>query len=138
MKAYGPKYWRAKALRLMSGRPWATLLIGTKTRAKQKGLAFELDDEWAAARWTGFCELTGLPFRSPEERTGSANRNRSPSIDRRDAAVGYTKANCRFVLWAVNSLKRDGTDEEMYCVAAALVKHATMLNTSIISSDRKD
>lgn len=45
----------------------------------------------------------------------------SPSIDRIVPALGYTPENCRFILWAVNAFKHDGTDDDMYRVAEALI-----------------
>ncbi len=48
----------------------------------------------------------------------------SPSIDRIDSSKGYTPDNCQFVLWAINVFKGDGTLEEMYEIATALInKH---------------
>ncbi len=99
--------------------PWVHLLASARERAKKRHLPFDLTEDWAMTRWTGDCELTQIPFRLGER--GSGPKVFSPSIDQIIAKKGYTQDNCRFVLWAINALKHDGTDEEMYLVAAALM-----------------
>lgn len=102
-------------------KPWRFLVQAARKRALMKRIPFALTNEWAEARWTGNCELTGLPFNL--EFTGkNGPMHRSPSIDRRIPSLGYIEENCRFVLHCVNSLKSSGTEEEMYEVAAALIR----------------
>jgi len=101
-------------------KPWRKLIIAAKGRAAIKNLPFDLTFEWGETRWTGFCEVSKLPF-SPRE--NSLFGAFSPSIDRIDAAKGYTQNNCRFVLMAVNGLKHTGTDATMYLIAEAIVAH---------------
>ncbi len=116
-RTYYPGYAKKK----MTAQPWSTLLTGAKRRAKIKHILFDLTPEWAAGRWTGYCELTGLPFSGPDKRVGYKNRNMSPSIDRINPAGPYTQNNCRIILWAVNCFKRDSSDTEMYEIANALI-----------------
>ncbi len=98
--------------------PWRKMVTAAKGRAKKKSLPFDLTFEWGKDRWTGFCELTGLPFASRREAPVGAF---SPSIDRIDPALGYIQSNCRFVLHGINALKSDGTDEAMYFLAESLL-----------------
>jgi hypothetical protein len=112
------KAWRHKT-RITS--PWAGLLISAKSRARMKKLTFDLTKEWAAQRWTGFCEISKLPFFL--EKRGWGPHPYSPSIDRKDREKGYTQENCQFVLWAINTIKHIGTDEEMYILAEAIIKN---------------
>lgn len=98
--------------------PWAKFLQSARQRAAKKGVPFELTPEWAAARWTGRCEITDLPFTLGRTQPGPSFW--SPSIDRIIPALGYTPTNSRFALWAVNALKHDGTDEDMIAVARAI------------------
>lgn len=107
--------WRA---RTREQRAATSLVSGAKYRAVKKNLPFDLTKEWVLSRWTGHCELSGLPFSVRYDSPGP--KFYSPSIDRIDPKLGYTQANCRVVLWAVNSLKHDGTDADMYRVAKAL------------------
>jgi hypothetical protein len=99
--------------------PWFKLLAGAKARAKKYCIPFDLTEEWAISRWTGCCELTGIPFRSDER--GSGPKSFAASVDQIEPRAGYVQSNCRFVLWAVNALKHDGNDTDMYLIAAALL-----------------
>lgn len=102
--------------------PWMKMVNAARLRAKKKNLPFDLTFEWAEQRWTGFCELTGIPF-SPRYNTSAGLF--SPSIDKIDPKKGYVQSNSRFILFAVNNLKHDGTDEAMYLVAEALIANRT-------------
>lgn len=118
---YHNDYYNAQKIKWNKNYPWRSLLRGAKSRAAKNGLLFDLDIEWAKNRWTGFCEMTGLSFSSPERRVGYKRKNFSPSIDRISCEKGYTKENCRFVLWCINAFKATGTDSEIYRVAAAML-----------------
>lgn len=99
--------------------PWKGPVDAAIRRAKERGLPCDITHEWARARWTGCCELTGLPFVIGER--GNGPRPFSASLDQIRAAKGYTTDNCRFILWCVNAFKHTGTDAEMFMVAEALL-----------------
>lgn len=99
-------------------RPWLNSLRGAKTRAKRDKLPFLLTAEWAEAKWTGRCEITGLAFSMNIRRSPHVY---SPSLDKIVPALGYTPENCRFILHGVNAMKATGTDEQMLEVAKAIV-----------------
>lgn len=101
--------------------PWLPLLTNARYRAKTSRLECDLTSEWAMSRWTGKCEITGIEFRHLTHRCGP--HVFSPSIDRIDSKQGYTKSNCRFVLWAINAMRQDGTDDDMYMIAEAMVSN---------------
>lgn len=98
--------------------PWRALVNAARTRAKNKNLEFDLDNEWGERVWTGRCAITGIEF-VPSFNGGGPNP-RSPSIDRIVNTAGYVKSNCRFVLHGVNALKANSTDEEMVTIARAI------------------
>lgn len=102
-------------------RPWVILIRGVRSRAKQRGVPFSLTKEWAEERWTGKCEITGLPF--DLGMSGSGPNTRSPSIDRIDPSKGYYPDNCRIVLHCVNALKQSEGDIEMKEVVNALYNY---------------
>ncbi len=104
--------------------PWRSLLASRQTHAKQKGLPFDLTEEWAIARWTGECEVTGIPFLLGQRGTGP--KPYSPSIDKIDPCLGYIQSNCRFVIHAVNALKGTLTDAEMIEIARAIIRKYSM------------
>lgn len=100
--------------------PWKRALINAAHRSGKKKFAFDLTREWCIERWTGKCELSGIPFVF-----GSQTRfSFSPSIDRVDSAKGYTQDNCRFILYAINSFKGVGTDEQMLEIAKSLINQS--------------
>lgn len=116
-----PGYHKAYRTKLLSKHPWKYLLTSARNRAIEKNIAFDLDDAWAKNRWTGCCEITGLPFQTNGER---GPHPFSPSVDRKNAKLGYTKKNTRFVLWGCNAIKGVGTDADMFEIARALVRVA--------------
>lgn len=115
------KEWRQKT-KLSS--PWWKFVNSARERAKKKKVPFELTNAWAKERWTGRCEITGIEFKSSATQ---GPKFFSASIDRIIPEKGYTEENCRFVLWAVNALKHDGTDEDMIRVALAIVEYASKI-----------
>ena len=98
-------------------RPWNGALTNARNRALKNGFAFDLTREWCEQRWTGYCELSKLPFQLGTQRHFPF----SPSIDRIRNDQGYTQDNCRFILFAVNSFKGTATDEEVLRIAQAIV-----------------
>ena len=111
---------RGRMLKRRRKFPFHHLLKIAEERAKRKGVAFALTREWASARWTGKCEITGLPFAFREDgKTGPLPR--SPSIDRIKPELGYIPENCRFALACINSFKHLGTDQDMLEVCQAIL-----------------
>jgi hypothetical protein len=108
--------------------PWLNSFRGSKQRAKRENIPFTITKEWAIARWTGKCEVTGIEF------VLSTSRNPylfSPSLDRIVPSLGYTPDNSRFVLHAVNALKGAGTDTDMLKIATAIVRSLTPQNCAL-------
>jgi hypothetical protein len=101
--------------------PWLNAFRGSKARAVKHNIPFTLTKEWAAERWTGCCEVTGIEFVLSDKRSPYLF---SPSLDRKIPSLGYTPENSRFVLHAVNALKGQGTDEDMLKIAQAIVQKA--------------
>lgn len=105
--------------RSANNRMWDNVVRGALKRAVVKGIPYDADLlEWAPTVWTGRCALSGIEFKRGN---GSGPSPLSPSIDRIVPALGYTKANCRFILHAINALKGCGTDDEALFIARAFV-----------------
>lgn len=96
------------------------LLKNILKKCRQFSLDFDLDHEWLASRLKhGHCELTGLPFNMS---VATRKRNAfTPSVDRIQAGAGYTKQNCRLVLFSVNAAISDWGLEVLEQVANALI-----------------
>ena len=88
-------------------------------RAKRDGLAFDLTEEWLRARWTNFCEVTGIEF-ARGKGLGRPDKF-SPSIDKIRPDLGYIQSNCRVVIWAFNRFKNSDSDDVVLRVAKAIV-----------------
>lgn len=101
-----------KALRLLSD---------IRSRCTQRSITFDLDEAWILERWrAGCCEATGIPF---DEANGKIHhRPWGFSIDRNDQTKGYTKDNCKAVVWAYNRAKGTGTDADVVRLAKALLQ----------------
>lgn len=111
--------WYADRLK----RPWLSLLESRRWHARQKNIPFGLTESWAAARWTGRCELTDLPFDLSRSQKGGPKMF-SPSLDKIAPELGYIPSNCRFILLAINVMKQKGTDAEVLFIAEAIVKNS--------------
>lgn len=101
--------------------PWYSLIRQARSRARQKGLKYNLSDDWAREKWTGKCELTGLAFAKRGDPDWKKYAMRA-SLDRIIPSKGYIKSNCRFILYSLNSMKVDGSDKTIFVIARKLLK----------------
>ena len=99
--------------------PYIECLVWARKRARKKNIDFSLTRKWARDRWNGCCELTGIKF----VKISAVHNPYSVSIDRIENDKGYTPENCRFILYALNGLKTNGTEADMYRIAEALLKN---------------
>lgn len=90
------------------------LLNRAKCRASTKNLDFDLDESWLAEKLKKQCEVTGLSFSFLPPEVGHSKNPYSPSIDRIDNKLGYTKDNCRLVIWAFNVAKQEWNEDVLY------------------------
>lgn len=102
--------------------PVMFLRRSAKYRARKKELPFDLTVEHLESIWTGRCAITDLPMRVSK---GNGPGIFSPSIDRIVPELGYVAGNVRFVIHAVNSMKNNGTDEDVVMIARAIVTNFT-------------
>jgi len=106
------------------------LVSNIKSRAKKKGLAYNLDWHWYMDKYEkGVCEASGIPFEEPEYNGQKGNTSPwAPSVDRIDPNKGYTKDNCRLVCFIFNVTKNRFSDEDFeklargYLIARAAEK----------------
>lgn len=91
------------------------LLSRCKIRSKHKNIKFNLDKDWLLVKLKkGRCEVTGIKFKYRKYDCKATSNFFAPSVDRIDSNKGYTKSNCRLVLWGFNRAKGDNTDKDLY------------------------
>lgn len=107
-----PKFWKEK-------RGWDMFYRITKF-CRGTGTECNLTKEWLQAKVdAGLCELSGLPLDMETKRGPN-----SPSIDRIDPRGGYTKENCRVILWFLNhALSNKGEQYAIQVFRAVVEKH---------------
>lgn len=82
-------------------------------------MAFDLDGEWLLSKLSlTHCEVTGLKFVE-----SGLNSPFSLTIDRHDNSIGYTKQNCKAVVWIYNQAKYTFTSDDVLRFAKALVEN---------------
>jgi hypothetical protein len=100
-----------------------SLFDAARKRAVQRNYDFSIDLAWVRAKLEkGVCDLTGIPFVMDTRRLEHRNPY-SPSLDRRDNTKGYTKENCRVILWALNMGFADWGQEIYLKIARSLIGH---------------
>lgn len=101
------------------------LFNGAKRRA-YKWDVFDITRDFIESKIrTGHCEVTGLPFDMKPMGSASKKNPYAPSLDRIDNSKGYTVDNVRIVLWAVNLMHGEMTDEQLIVMCNAVVKGLT-------------
>lgn len=103
--------YRAKASMLMAA---------AKRRADKKGMDYNLELDWIVSKLKKGCELSGLSF---DMNPGGITTPYSPSLDRRDRRLGYTKENTQVILFGINAMKNTGTNTDVFLIAAAIRRY---------------
>lgn len=88
--------------------PAKRLFYNAKYRAKYKGIPFDLVEEDVVI--PAICPILGIPlFKSP----GKHPCSNSPSLDKIDPILGYTKHNIQVISHRANVMKNDASPEEL-------------------------
>ena len=97
--------------------PANQLVWAARYRARKFGLSCDL--EAGDLTIPEFCPVLGI--RLAKAIPGSNKWSpTSPSVDRVNPKLGYTKGNVRVISWRANNLKSDGTAQEFELIAAYL------------------
>lgn len=105
-------YWRNRKRQLATKHsfkirsPEMHILNGARSRAKERGIDFNLEIE--DVQIPDVCPICKIPIKFSEKRTDN-----TPSIDRLDNDLGYIKGNVRIISWRANRLKNNMTKEEV-------------------------
>ncbi len=104
----------------------STLLNGAKSRAKIKGVDYNLTLDWIMQRLhNGTCECTGIDFhiREYSKKEGYIPIHpHSPSLDQIEPSGGYTMNNVQIVCDQFNKMKNDLSMDQTFFVAKAFVE----------------
>lgn len=84
-----------------------------KSRAKQKGLEFDITPE--DVKIPSHCPILGIPLYASSGKPGAYPN--SPSLDRRDSSKGYTKDNIWVISQMANVMKSNATPEMLKAFA---------------------
>lgn len=101
------KEWRIKK------GPVYQILHQARSRAKKRGLSFDLTEEDVTI--PDICPVFGITLRRNK---GRGFHPDSPSLDRIDNSKGYTKDNVRVISNRANLLKCDATLKELELLVA--------------------
>ena len=88
---------------------------GSKSRAKQKNIPFNLTVEYLHSIAVEYCPIFKTPFDWGLDSKGRGGER--PSLDRIIPELGYVKGNVAFISMRANLIKQDVTDKELYAVA---------------------
>jgi hypothetical protein len=89
------------------------LIAACQYRAKKQNLQFDLDIAWILSNLDK-CPKMGVDFQI--ENRGKSYKDRkpyTPSVDKIDPKLGYTKENCQVVTWWYNVAKQTFSDDEL-------------------------
>ena len=110
------EYEREWARKKRKSKPEYYLWKAAKRRAKLKNLEFNI--EVTDIIIPQFCPLLNIPI---VNNTGNRCRvDGSPSLDRIDNTLGYTKGNIMVVSWRANFLKSDASLKELLLLTTNL------------------
>ena len=97
-------------------RPFYSCLYNARKRAEDRGVPFNLTEEYLESIWTGVCPVfqtrLNLPSHGGHERTTA-----KPSLDRLVPDKGYVPGNVIWISFRANQMKSDGNSEELFRVA---------------------
>lgn len=97
---------KEKSRILLVNKPKEVMVKAARQRAKEKGLEINItSDNFEIPK---FCPVLGIKLKNGKGKTLPS----SPSLDRINSNLGYTKGNIMVISWRANSLKRNGSIDE--------------------------
>lgn len=97
------------------------MVSSASRRAKNKGLAFDIDRDYIRSIFTSHCPIFGTPLEwSTDRNNGYRALPNSPSLDRIDPLKGYVKGNVWIISYRANTIKNDASHEELKLVTEAV------------------
>jgi hypothetical protein len=122
-RAYLARYYEENKERIVAHKrayresdPRKVLLTSAKTRAKSRGLKFDI--ELADIFIPGVCPVLGIPLVAGAGKQHAG----SPSIDRIDPTRGYVKGNIQVISFKANTMKQDATPAQLLAFARWVIR----------------
>jgi hypothetical protein len=111
------KYEQSSPVMVQTG----CMLRRARRRAREKGLAFDIDANYLRSVVPSHCPILGVELAwSTRRLNGDTTLPNSPSLDRIDPTKGYVKGNVWIVSARANRIKNDATHEELKLVTEAV------------------
>jgi hypothetical protein len=82
-----------------------------KSRAKKENIPFNLSFNYAMSIVTEECPALGVKLAWAEQK--GMDRNKSPSLDKINPALGYVEGNVMWLSFMANAMKRDASKEQL-------------------------
>ena len=118
MKTAEEKRHKKVLSEVMSRRSASAAVAAAKSRAKRKGLPFNITPEYMVelfSKQSGLCYFSNIPMKREE-----GLQIYSPSIDKLDPDRGYVKDNVAWVIYGVNSFKQNLKESEFMALAKSI------------------
>lgn len=96
--------------------PFNTAFYQIKTRAKRKGIPFDITIDYLKEIWTSKCPVFGtdLQFFSGQDKgRNTVDPLRQATLDKMKPTKGYVKGNVQWMSKRANVMKHDGSLDEM-------------------------
>ncbi len=96
-----------------------------KSNAKKRNLEFTITKKYILDVFIGQskkCAITGVELKLPVRKEDNKSENLA-SLDRIDNTKGYVEGNVRWLLWKVNRMKWDMTDDELYNICDLIIRN---------------
>jgi hypothetical protein len=100
--------WKQRGRQRRESKPAAYLLRLAQVRARKSGVPCTITE--ADIQIPAHCPVLGIPLKFSD---GFAERNNSPSLDRRINELGYVPGNVEVISFRANSLKKNATADEL-------------------------
>ena len=111
---------KASSLQSAKSHPFRHRLAAAKTRAKKKGLPFNLTEEYLKQIWTGTCPVFHTKLSLPVHGDPSQPKHIC-SLDRIRPELGYVIGNVEWISFEANRLKLDTDNSaDLFAVAQHL------------------
>lgn len=104
-----------------AARPFNKPLLNARSRAKAKGVPFNITEEYLESIWTGVCPVFNTALRMPMQGNKKDHFSKDkPSLDRIVPAKGYVVGNVVWISNQANAIKFNANSADIQAVATWL------------------